>query len=122
MCNCKSFHIQVIISIGKAPHRIIPAHVEVNSGDSADFNCISELRKNRPVTWVFNSYYPINGIAEPKGLHSLHIKSANMKHSGHYTCYGWKTSRGVWIRFIATAILHVLGKTIIICKCIPLNS
>ncbi len=117
MCNCKSFHIQVIISIGKAPHRIIPAQVEVNSGDSADFNCISELppgRKNRQVTWLFNSYYPINGIAEPKGFHSLHIKSVNMKHSGHYTCYGWKRSLRFWIRFIATANLHVLGKTITI--------
>ncbi len=37
-----------------------------------------------------------------------------MKHSGHYTCYGWKKSLGFWKRFIATANLHVLGNTVTI--------
>ncbi len=105
----KSLHFH---SIGSAPERIFLKEAEVHVGDSAHFKCISDSESFPAHKWVFNSYHHVDEKSNSKRTR-VHIDSVNLMHNGQYTCIGIEMSKSKreWNYFIASAYLHVLGKT-----------
>ena len=87
--------------------------MEAKIGKKVKFQCIS-LRDsfNPKVGWIFNNG-SIKGYAKPEGFGSMSlvIGSAQLIHSGFYTCYGMKTHLGIIQMFLAQAELRVFGKS-----------
>ena len=86
--------------------------MEAEIGREVRFQCNSfNVYFQQYVDWIFNNG-SIKGYAEPKGfgLMTLVIRSAQLIHSGFYTCYGMKTHLGLVRMFLAQAELRVFGK------------
>ncbi len=55
---------------------------------------------------------PINKYAKVISFNTLLISKAVAKHTGLYSCRGWKRKLGFHTQFLATAELRVFGKLI----------